>query len=78
MFYALFERERLKTNHFIEQSEITLKQFEEWFTMTELSFIPQRPKKWTWGPLLDKTGLQNRTNKNHVTSKTADKNCNRK
>lgn len=41
--------------------------------MTELSFIPQRPKKWTWGPLLDKTGLQNRTNKNYITSKTADK-----
>lgn len=25
------------------------------------------------GPLLNKTGLQNRTNKNYITSKTADK-----
>lgn len=41
-------------------------------------FHSTETKKWIWGPLLDKTGLQNRTNKNHVTSKTAVKNCNRK
>lgn len=41
----------------------------------------QRPKKKIWGPLLDKTALQNRTNKRiknryeqnvYVSSKTAD------
>lgn len=41
--------------------------------MKELSFILQRPKNGHGGPLLDKTGLQNRTNKNYITSKTADK-----
>lgn len=41
--------------------------------MKELSFILQRPKNGHGGPLLDKTRLQNRTNKNYITSKTADK-----
>lgn len=40
--------------------------------MKELSFILQRPKNGHGGPLLDKTGLQNRTNKNYITAdKTA-------